>query len=160
VSDAPGARWIPFTPRSAARGVFLLLTLLPVRLDGTPREQSYGNLDTSFEFALTERRQAPLGVELKLVSTTAYPCAGYRILCSVQWSRDTLTVAILGLRRPSPCVPLASVASGSVFLGDLGDTTVVLRFTYRGHEDRYRIAFSRTGTRIAPLSRGFTSVRR
>jgi mRNA-degrading endonuclease RelE of RelBE toxin-antitoxin system len=154
------AWWIPRPPRSAAYGVFLLLSLLPVRLDGTTPEQSYGNLDTSFEFALRERRQVPLGVELELHSIRAYPCTGYRILCSVQWSRDTLTVALLGLHRPSPCVPLASVASGSLFLGDLGDTTVVLRFTYRGHEDRYRIAFSRAGTRITPLSRGFTSVGR
>ena len=123
--------------------------------------QSYGNLDTSFEFSLTGRTQAPLGTELSLVTTTAYPCAGYRLRSSVQWSQDTVTVAILGLHRPSPCVPLSSTAKGRLFLGDLGDTTVVFCITYRGHQDRYRITFSRGGSpRVTSLRARFTVFRR
>lgn len=136
----------------------LLLAALSVHA-GTPA-QSYGSLDTSFEFSLSERQHPPHGVELELGSTTAYPCAGYRIISSVRWSRDTLTIAVLGLRRPSPCVSLASVASGSLCLGDLRDTTVVLRFSYRGHEDLYRISFADQGLRIRPLHARFTSARR
>lgn len=135
----------------------LALMLLP---QAAAHGQSYGRLDTSFELSLTARQESPLGTELAIATTTVYPCAGYQLASSVRWNRDTLTVAVLGLRRPSPCVPMSSIATASLFLGDLGDTTVVLCFTYRGNEDRYRIVFSRTGNRVIPLVRRFTSFRR
>jgi len=132
------------------------VVLLPVPAPG----QTYGRLDTSFDLTLRKRRTPPYGTELEIQSTTVYPCAGYRILSSVVWSHDTLSITVLGLRRPTPCVPLASEATGSVYLGDLGDTTVVFRFLYRGNEDRYRIAFFGPSINITPVARGFTSLRR
>lgn len=153
-----GNRWTRRSLPAATAPALLLLTALSLH-GGTPM-QPYGSLDTSFELSLIERQHPPHGIELELHSTTAYPCAGYRIISSVRWSRDTLTVAVLGLRRPSRCVSLASVAAGGLFLGDLGDTTIVLRFSYRGHEDRYRISFADQGIDIRPLHSRFTSFRR
>jgi hypothetical protein len=136
------------------------LLLWPPAGEGRALAQSYGSLDTRFEFSLKNRKAPPWGLELALSSTATYPCAGYRLSTSVQWHHDTLTVAILGLHRPSPCVPLGSVATATLFLGDLGDTTVVLRFTYRGHEDRYRLSTSGRGRDIVPLHNRFTSTHR
>ena len=134
----------------------IVVMLLPVPTVGQP----YGRLDTSFDLTLRDRRTAPYGTELDIQSTTVYPCAGYRILSSVVWSHDTLSVTVLGLRRPTPCVPLTSVATGSLYLGQLGDTTVVFRFLYRGHEDRYRVVFVGGTMKITPIASGFTSLRR
>lgn len=119
--------------------------------------QHYGGLDTGFEFTLSQRRTPPAGIELGLTTTSTYPCAGYRILSGAAWSDDTLRIALRGLKRPAPCVPLASVATGTMFLGDLGDTTIVLLFSYRGHEDRYRVTIAAGDTTVIALRRRFTS---
>ena len=143
--------------RTSLLAAALVLVLVPL---APAQGQSYGNLDTSFELSLNARQDPPLGIELAIATTTVYPCAGYQLSSSVRWNRDTLTVAVLGLRRPSPCVPLSSIASARLFLGDLGDTTVVLCFTYRGNEDRYRMTFSGGEIRVVPLVRRFTAFRR
>jgi len=120
--------------------------------------QSYGDRDTGFKVALKRRTAQPAGLEASIVSTTTYPCAGYTIRGSAWSSKDTIVLAIHGLLRPAPCVPLASEAAGTVYLGDLRYPVSVLRITYRGETDLHRISAAGGRVTSTPIRSRFTRV--
>jgi hypothetical protein len=120
--------------------------------------QSYGELDTGFKVALKVRTAQPPGLEASVVSTTTYPCAGYTIRGSAWSSRDTIVMAIHGMGRPSPCVSLASEATGTLFLGEPRYPTTILRITYRGVTDLHMLSIAKGRVTAAPIRSRFTRV--
>ncbi len=73
--------------------------------------------------------------------------------------RDTLTIDIGGFRTPSPCVALPAAATGSIYLGDIGQGSYLLRIRYRGDEDIHRMNVAETGIRFKDVRSNFTTVR-
>lgn len=136
----------------AALGIFLIAACS--RSPG----QSYGELDTGFKVALKVRTAQPAGLEASILSTTTYPCAGYTIRGSSWRSRDTIVLAIHGMGRPSPCVPLASEATGTLYLGDVPDGPKILRITYRGEADLHRVSVLHGRVTTSPIRSRFTRV--
>jgi hypothetical protein len=138
--------------RLAGALAFFLLTASPALA------QSYGELDTGFKLALKVRTAQPAGLEASIVSTTTYPCAGYTIRGSAWSSRDTIILAIHGMGRPSPCVPLASEATGTLYLGEPRYPATILRITYRGQTDLHMLSIVKGRVSAAPIRSRFTRV--
>jgi len=121
--------------------------------------QDYGRRDTDFEIAMVRRTEFPPGYDADMKSTTIYPCTGYDIRAGFSWMRDTLTIDIGGFRRPSPCVTLPAAATGSIYIGDIGPGSFLLRIRYRGDEDIHRMSVTETGIRFRSVRTDFTTVR-
>jgi hypothetical protein len=115
-------------------------------------------LDTKFEIVLTRRTEFPPGLEAQVVTTERYPCAGYTIRTAVSWRLDTLTIHVGGFVRPSPCLADMSRATGTAYLGDIGEGTYVLGIRYRGHQDLHRLSIEDDAKTIEPIENSFTEL--
>jgi hypothetical protein len=133
-----------------------LLTTIPA---GVVSAQDYGRRDTDFEIEVERRTEFPPGYDAHLNSTTIYPCTGYDIRAGFSWMRDTLTIDIGGFRRPSPCIALPASATGSLYVGDIGFGSYVLRIRYRGDEDLHRMTVTDKGVRFRSIRDDFTRLR-
>ena len=118
--------------------------------------QSLGERDTGFKIILSQRAEKPKGLQAFITSTNTYPCEGYTIRSQVRWERDTVSIRILGLLRPSPCIQSASEATGSAYLGTLADGLHVIRIYYRGDVDLHKVTISKSQISVAPLRNQFT----
>jgi hypothetical protein len=121
--------------------------------------QDYGRRDTDFEITITERNEFPPGYDAGLESTALYPCTGYDIRAGVSWNRDTLTIDIGGFRSPTPCITLSAPATGSVYLGDIGQGSYILRIRYRGDVDLHRVRITQDRVQVRGIRSEFTSIR-
>ena len=120
--------------------------------------QDYGRRDTDFKITIQTRKDFPPGYDANLESTATYPCTGYDIRTGISWNHDTLTIDIGGFRTPSPCVALPAIATGSVYLGDIGSGTYVFRVRYRGDEDLHRVTIKKGGIKVRSIRNAFTSL--
>jgi hypothetical protein len=138
-----------------APALFMLLVFVAA---SPAAAQSSGELDTGFKIALKLRTTQPSGLEASLVSTATYPCTGYTIRGSSWSSGDTVVLAIRGMARPSPCVPLASEATGTLYLGEPRYHNLILRVSYRGQADLHRLSIAQGRVTAAPIRSRFTRV--
>jgi hypothetical protein len=122
------------------------------------KAQDYGRRDTDFKVEIERQKEFPPGYTADMQSTTIYPCTGYDIRAGCSWMRDTLTVDIGGFRRPSPCVALPAAATGSIYLGDIGPGSYVLRIRYRADEDLHRMTVTEKGIRFRIIRSNFTTI--
>jgi len=126
---------------------------------GSPAgSQDYGKRDTDFVMTVTRNPGLPRGFLAALKTTKVYPCTGYDIRLGLSWSTDTLTLNIGGLRRPSPCVQLSAEATGSIFLGDIGDGRYVLRIRYRSDEELHHFRVTNGKVFVTSEPKSFTRI--
>jgi hypothetical protein len=121
--------------------------------------QDYGKRDTDFTITIHERDEFPPGFDADLESSAIYPCTGYDIRAGISWNRDTLTIDIGGFRAPAPCITLSAPATGTVYLGDIGPGTYVLRIRYRGDSDLHRVKLTGESAQIRAIANEFTTIR-
>lgn len=121
--------------------------------------QEHGDPDTGFDLVLARRQEAPPGTDLRVTTTTVYPCTGYRLRVTTTRSGDTIAVDIGGLVRPNPCLPSADPAEGSVYLGSFGGGLYHILVRYRGASDLYRLRFTTGAARPTALRASFTTLR-
>ncbi|MDH4070596.1 MAG: hypothetical protein OEV30_09235 [Ignavibacteria bacterium] len=133
---------------------FLLVTVLVCSENCSG--QDYGRRDTDFTVTLTGRTEFPPGIDAFIRTTEQYPCTGYRIRAGVSWESDTLTIAIGGFVRPSPCVPLSAEATGSLYLGDIGSGSYILRIRYRSDTELHRLLINEKDVRVESGPNSFT----
>lgn len=134
-------------------GLLLVASMVcPDRSNG----QDYGRRDTDFMITLITRTGFPSGFDALLETKKQYPCTGYRILAGVSWNSDTLTIAIGGLVRPSPCVPMPAEATGSLYLGDIGSGSYILRIRYRSETETHRLHIQHRDVRVESGPSSFT----
>lgn len=86
------------------------------------------------------------------------PCAGYRIRTHTTRQRDTLSVHITGLVRPSPCLGGGDGAEGAASLGNLGGGRYVLRITEGNRTDLYHLRITRGVPEVGTIARSFTTI--
>jgi hypothetical protein len=120
--------------------------------------QSMGERDTDFEIGLSLHAAKPVGVVAHFATTKTYPCEGYTLRTQIRWDRDTVSVYVLGLLRPSPCFQTSAEATGTVFLGDLRGSVWFLRVRYREDVDLYRIVNVNHRLSSFPINCTFTKV--
>ena len=120
--------------------------------------QSLGERDTDFDSALERSYEKPDGYLAHLTTTNTYPCAGYSVNSIVRWDGDTVSVHLLGLLRPSPCVQSSDEATGTAFGWDLAGSPLFIRFQYRGNVDLYRLVRSKGHLKLVPILQTFTSL--
>ena len=137
---------------------FFLPLIMVMVASANPPPQDYGRLDTGFEISIRHRAEFPPGFEATIVTSGTYPCAGYSIRSAVSWRLDTLTVHIGGFVRPSPCFSSMSRATGTTYLGNIGEGTYILCISYRGHRDLYRISIKPADFVIDAIDRSFTTI--
>jgi hypothetical protein len=124
---------------------------------GAPR-QTPGEIDTGFQ-VLLHRNEQPVPVIVAQITTTKfYPCAGYGLRLSVRNEGDTVTLAVTGMVRPSPCLQSMDPATGTAYLFPPGERSVILRILYREQSDFYRCRVTNTGVRVTTLRARFTDV--
>jgi hypothetical protein len=121
--------------------------------------QSLGERDTDFDIGLARHVTNPVGMVAHLTTTNTYPCEGYTLRTQTRWDKDTVTVNVLGLLRPSPCYQTSAEATGTVFLGDMDRLTWYLRLQYRDGADLYRIANAQRGLSAFPIHQTFTTMK-
>ena len=143
---------IRIKPHIFGLAVAAAAVLLPC---GDAVSQSYGGRDTDFRITLGYRSD-PAGVEANIITTSSYPCEGYTIRSQVTWYRDTVNLRIVNFVRPSPCMQSMSEAQGTAFLGNLRDTTYVVRVYYREDVDLHRVKFSGGRILVRPIRNDFT----
>ena len=119
--------------------------------------QSYGGRDTDFRITLSHMSD-PDGIQARIVTTNTYPCEGYGIRSQVTWDRDTVNLWIGSFVQPSPCIQSMSEAEGTAYLGNLRDTTYVVRVYYRGEADLHLVKFLGGRILVRPLRSEFTSL--
>jgi hypothetical protein len=121
--------------------------------------QSQGDRETDFKIVLEQRNEKPDGYRAIITTTSTYPCEGYSLRLKVQWENDTVSVLVLGMLRPTPCVQSSAEASGSAFIGDLRQGVSFFRVRYRGDVDLYKVI--RTGSRVKlhPIHARFTELK-
>ena len=137
--------------------VFLVGILATLPPEWNAASQSYGDRDTDFRITLRYITE-PHGIEARIVTTNTYPCEGYGIRSYATWDRDTVNLRIFGLVQPSPCIQSMSEAEGTAFLGDLRDSTYIVKIYYRGDVDMHRVKFSGGRIMIRPVRSDFTRV--
>jgi hypothetical protein len=120
--------------------------------------QHLGELDTGFRIHLGAQDRPVPGVFAQVTTTATYPCAGYGLRLSVRADHDTVTLAIHGMIRPSPCVQSMDPASGTAYLFARGERTFILKISYRGEADFHQCALTASGIRLTPLQSRFTVV--
>jgi hypothetical protein len=144
-SDVQGAHARPragvLRPRAALIWLVIVFACPPLAAFA----QSPGERDTGFLLTLQRNPDPPPGLVLSLVTTSSYPCEGYTIRSRVWSHLDTMFVDVLGLGRPTPCFQTSSEATGNAFLGNLQAASFVLRISYRGDADLYRIILPKNG---------------
>ena len=134
--------------------LIFFLNILPYRTQGqdaTPR-------DTGFKITLSRRAEFPPGFDAEIVTTSYYPCEGYRMRPTVSWNRDTISIDIGGFVRPSPCFKTMSQATGTAYLRDIGDGRYFLRIRYRGDENLYRLGVADGEIAFEPIVATFTEL--
>jgi len=136
----------------------LVLIIVPLLLAIIPALQEKVPLDTGFTILLLERSEYPPGIEAEIQTTSTYPCAGFRVQSEIIWYLDTVTIALGGLVRPSPCFSGMERATGNIYLGNLGKGTFILRVRYRGHEDLHLLHKTKAGIEMKPRIDAFTTV--
>jgi hypothetical protein len=94
----------------------------------------------------------------RLSTDRSLPCAGYRIRTHTTRQRDTLSIHITGLVRPSPCLGGGDGAEGEAALGNLGGGRYVLRITEGDRTDLYRLRVIRGVPELSPITRSFTTI--
>ena len=138
--------------------VWYALVMIALTTEATV-PQDYGRRDTDFTIGIERRTEFPPGFDAYLTSTKHYPCTGYDIRAGFSWMKDTLTVDIGGFRRPSPCVSLPAPATGSLYIGDIGPGSYVLRIRYRGDEDLHRMTVTPSTMKFKSIRDTFTELR-
>ncbi len=123
----------------------ILLFALQAFLALSGAAQSQGERDTGFQLTLERSAEPPPGLVVRLVTTSSYPCEGYQIRSRVVFLRDTASITISGLLRPSPCFQTSSEATGTAYLGMPRVFPFVLKIVYRGEIDLYRVFLTSTG---------------
>jgi len=136
----------------------LLLLIAAALMLGQSHGQDFGNRDTDFRISIVERTEFPPGLEARIETTTRYSCEGYTIRSQVSWQRDSISITIDGFLRPSPCFSTMSRATGTVYLGSIGDGTYILGIRYRGDEDFYRLILKDGRPAIDTLHATFTGI--
>jgi hypothetical protein len=121
-----------------------------------PEAQSLGERDTGFKIVLSQRTEKPRGLQASITTTSVYPCEGYTVRSRVRWERDTVSITVLGLLRPSPCVKLASEATSTAYLGDLRGGSYIIRLYYRGDVDLHKVMITKGKISVVPLRNAFT----
>lgn len=121
--------------------------------------QSYGERDTDFRISLLRRSDPPAGLYASIVTTTLYPCEGYIIRSGVSWEKDTISLHLFGLVRPSRCIQGGSEATGSAFLGAIPDSTFYLRVGYRGENNLHQVVVRKGRRVVIPVRSTFTEVK-
>ena len=134
--------------------LIFFLNALPYQLHG----QDAGPRDTGFKITLSRRAEFPPGFDAELVTTSYYPCEGYRMRPTVSWDKDTISIDIGGFVRPSPCFKTMSQATGTAYLRDIGDGRYLLRIRYRGDENLYRLRVAHGAIRFEPVIATFTEL--
>lgn len=145
--------------RPPARRLTGILAALCLLVAARSPAQHQGERDTGFQLSLSQRYERPVGLEASIRTTATYPCEGYQLQMSTELGDDTISVTILGMRRPSPCVPLPAEATGRVYLGTPRSPSPVLRITYRGETDLHVLSISNGKVSARPLRNRFTTVR-
>ncbi len=125
--------------------VLILLFALQALFAHSGVAQSQGERDTGFLLTLERSAEAPSGLVVRLVTTSSYPCEGYQIRSRVVFIRDTASITITGLLRPSPCFQTHSEATGTAYLGQPRVFPFVLKIVYRGDADLYRVFLTARG---------------
>lgn len=120
--------------------------------------QSHDARDTNFIIALSHNDAEPGGIVAEITTTATYPCEGYRIQTRLTQNMDTLTVHIGGLIRPSPCFHTSGNAETKILLGNF-HSEILLRISYRGESDMYKITIDNNTFIILPMKKEFTEVR-
>jgi len=136
----------------------ILLIVSGTCLPSDSSSQDFGRLDTGFEIFVTKRAEFPPGFEAELVTTETYPCIGYVIRSGVSWRIDTLTIHIGGFVRPSPCVSSMSLATGTTYLGNIGEGMYIFRINYRGQRDLHRVSITSNGVIVEAIENSFTNI--
>jgi len=140
------------------RGIVLTISSLFWICTSTCPAQSLGERDTDFEIGLAQSTEKPAGMVAHVTTSKTYPCEGYTLRTQTRWNRDTVSVYILGLLRPSPCYQTSSEATGSVFLGDMKGSVWFLRIRYRGDVDLYKMVHIRKRLSAIAIYSTFTTV--
>lgn len=122
------------------------------------RGQDPGEIDTGFRIRLGNQDRPVPGVIAEVTTTASYPCAGYGLRLSVRSHQDTVTLAIAGMVRPSPCIQSMDPATGAAYVFAPGERTVTLKISYRGESDLYRCTLTASGIRFTPLRARFTDI--
>jgi hypothetical protein len=121
--------------------------------------QSSGERDTDFKVVLERRIEKPAGFQANIATTSTYPCEGYSLRTRVRWDKDTVSIYVLGLVRPSPCVQSSAEATGTVLIGELKEGVSFVRILYRGDFDLHKVIRSKGRLRTIPIRRTFTDLR-
>jgi hypothetical protein len=121
--------------------------------------QSSGERDTDFKVVLERRTEKPAGFQANIATTSTYPCEGYSLRIRLRWDKDTISLFLLGLVRPSPCVQSSAEATGTVFIGELKEGVSFVRILYRGDIDLHKVIRSKGRLRTIPIRRTFTDLR-
>lgn len=121
--------------------------------------QSFGERDTDFRIVLERRTEKPSGFQANITTTSTYPCEGYSLRTRVRWDKDTISVHVLGLVRPSPCIQSSAEATGTAFIGELKEGISYVRIFYRGDVDLHRVVRSKSRLSAIPIQRTFTELK-
>lgn len=136
----------------------IILVAVLFLLAAETRGQTPGEIDTGFQ-VLLRRQEHPVPVIVaQITTTTLYPCAGYGLRLSVRNDGDTVTLAVTGMVRPSPCLQSMDPATGTAYLFPPGERDVILRILYREQSDFYRCGVTGAGVRVTALRARFTNV--
>ncbi|MBI4534863.1 MAG: hypothetical protein HY708_01205 [Ignavibacteriae bacterium] len=117
------------------------------------RAQSYGDLDTGFKMELAV---VDSSIVVEITTTATYPCEGYRIKATAVRNRDTVTIRMFGLVRPTPCFQTASEATGRVAFSSLNPGSYILQVNYRNVNDFYKLTLSERKNLVLPIHSTFT----
>ena len=139
-----------------SRRVIVLAVLM--LLAGEAPGQTLGEIDTGFQVRLRRQEQPVPVIVAQIVTTTFYPCAGYGLRLSVRNDGDTVTLAVTGMVRPSPCIQSMDPATGTAYLFPPGDRSAILRILYRGQSDFYHCRITDAGVRVTALRARVTDV--
>lgn len=138
------------------RVTFLWIFLFPFPFNAF----SQIRVSPSFSITIKQHTDSLARTFAHLVTTDRFPCAGYSIRTRVTRERDTLSVYILGLLRPNPCLTGFDEAGGNAYLGSIGGGSYFLRVVDGTKKDLYSLKFEGGRiTSISPIFQHFTILR-
>ncbi len=135
---------------------FLWIVLFPLSFNA----HSQIRVSPSFSITIKQHSDSLTKTFAHLVTTDRFPCAGYSIRTRVTRERDTLSIHILGLLRPNPCMTGFDEASGNAYLGSIGGGSYFLRVVEGMTADLYSLKFdSGRIISVSPIFQHFTILR-
>lgn len=135
--------------------IWFLVVLSLLATCTTPCQEA-GDPDTRFRIFLFLQDSSPPGIWGEVRTTSLYPCIGYKLRFGISRSADTLSLTIVGMLRPSPCIQGMEEAQGRTYLAPPGERSFILRIRYRASTDLYRVTLTKTGLESTLITSRFT----